>query len=139
MYHSDIPKVKPSGHGGVVVRGCDWPKGQATDEIRAIARSKALTISYKRHAIERMAERNIIMGDVLYVLKNGFVHMEPMESTRPAYKKYAMEGLCPNGNSRTLRVIVIPEKTGTFLKIVSVMWVDEPSTRAGTLNGECDE
>ncbi|CDX34662.1 conserved hypothetical protein [Mesorhizobium plurifarium] len=122
-----------------MVRGCDWPKGQATEEIRAIARSDSLTISYKRHAIERIAERNIIMGDVLYVLKTGFVHMEPMETTRAAYKKYAMEGLCPNGGNRTLRVIVVPEKAAVFLKIVSVMWVDEVSTRAGTLNGEDDE
>lgn len=139
MYHSDIRNSKPNGQGDVVGRGCDWPKGQATDEIRAIARSDSLTISYKRHAVERIAERNIIMGDVLYVLKTGFVHMEPMETTRPAYKKYAMEGLCPNGGNRTLRVIVVPDKPTTFLKIVSVMWVDEIATRAGTLNGEKDE
>lgn len=139
MYHSDIPNEQPNEGRDVVVRGCDWPKGQATDEIRAIARSDKLTISYKRHAVERIAERGIILGDVLFVLKNGFVHLEPMDSTRPNYKKYAMESRCPNGGNRTLRVVVIPEKTAFFLKIVSVIWVDEPETRAGTLIGEYDE
>ncbi|WP_353843242.1 DUF4258 domain-containing protein [Mesorhizobium sp.] len=118
MYHSDIPEGQPNEERGVVVRGCDWPKGQATDEIRAIARSDKLTISYKRHAVERIEERTIILGDLLYVLKNGFVHMDPTESTRPKYKKYAMESRCPNGGNRTLRVVVIPEKADCYLKIV---------------------
>jgi len=95
-----------------------------------------MTISYKKHAIERLQERGLIMGDILYVLKNGFVLMEPVPSTRAGFNKYAMESKCPNGGNRAVRVIVIPDKRLCALKIVSVMWVDEHETRAGTFIGE---
>jgi hypothetical protein len=95
-----------------------------------------MTIAYKRHARDRIAERGLIVGDVLYVLKQGFVLLDPEPSTRPGYNKYAMESKCPNGGNRAIRVIVIPDKKTCFLKIVSVMWVDETETRSGTITGE---
>jgi len=115
------------------------PASKATDEIRAIARSLKLTVSYKRHATDRIAERGIILSDVLYVLKNGFVHQEPTPSTRPGFSKYAMECRCPNGGNRAVRVVVIPDTKAVYLKIVSVMWVDEIEIRAGSLFGEENE
>ena len=95
-----------------------------------------MIIAYKRHATDRIAERGLIISDVLYVLKHGFVLMEPEPSTRAGYNKYAIESKCPNGGNRAVRVIVIPDKKTCFLKIVSVMWVDEIETRSGTINGE---
>lgn len=76
------------------------------------------------------------MSDVLYVLKNGFVLLEPVPSTRVGYNKYGMESKCPNGGNRAVRVIVIPDKKTCFLKIVTVMWVDETDTRSGSIIGE---
>jgi hypothetical protein len=61
----------------------------------------------------------------LYALKNGFVYEEPELSTRPGYFRYAVESKTPNSGSRRVRVIVIPDKKGCLLKIVTVMWVDE--------------
>ncbi len=95
-----------------------------------------MQISYKKHAIERLSERGLIMGDVLYVLKFGFVLIDAVPSTRPGFNKYAMESKCPNGGNRAVRVIVIPDKRLCALKIVTVMWVDEHETRAGTFIGE---
>lgn len=116
-----------------------WTPSQATDEIRKIARSVDFTISYKVHAQDRLVERGLIMSDVLYVLKNGFVYdPNPEPSTREGYHKYAIESRCPNGSNRDVRVIVIPDKKAKFLKIISVMWVDEVATRAGTLTGEAN-
>ena len=103
----------------------DWDKANPTSEIRNIACSPKFGISYKKHAIERLSERGLIMSDVIYVLKNGFVHLEPEPSTREGYYKYAMECRCPNGRNREVRVIVIPDKKTCELKILSVMWVDE--------------
>lgn len=111
----------------------NWTGREATDEIRAIARSKRLKISYKLHAVERLAERDLIMSDVLYVLKNGFVYLDPEPSTRPGYNKYCMECRSPNSGARSVRVVVIPDKTQCWLKIISVMWVDEKATRAGSI------
>lgn len=117
----------------------NWPAKVATDEIRAIARSGNLTISYKLHASERLYERALIMSDVLYVLKNGFIYEEPIPATRPGYQKYAVVSRAPNGGSREIRVVVIPDKKSCTLKIITVMWVDEKETRSGTVVGEENE
>lgn len=84
-----------------------------------------MNIAYSRHSRERLEQRGLIISDVLYVLKNGFVHQDPVPATRSGLYKYAMESWCPNGGNRTIRVIVVPDKKSLFLKIVSVMWVDE--------------
>ncbi|NTA84902.1 DUF4258 domain-containing protein [Agrobacterium tumefaciens] len=83
-----------------------------------------------------MLERGLIISDVLYVLKNGFVYQTATPSTREGYYKYAIECRCPNGGNRSVRVVVIPEKEGCFLKIATVMWVDDPETRSGSIIGE---
>lgn len=102
-----------------------WSPGKATQEINGIARSDALILSYKRHAIDRFQERGLIVSDLLYVLKNGFVYEEPEPSTRNGYNKYKIESRCPNGGNRSVRVIVIPDKATCELKLVTVMWADE--------------
>ena len=117
----------------------DWSGKEATDEIRKITKSKRLSVSYKLHAKERLDERSLIMSDILYVLKNGFVYENPAPSTRQGYNKYQMESRSPNSGSRAVRVIVIPDKKSCELKIISVMWVDEKESRSGTMIGEEDE
>ena len=102
-----------------------WEPAVATEQIRAIANDKRLTVSYKLHAKERMAERNLILSDVLYALKNGFVYNRPVPATRPDLFRYRIDCRTPNSGSRSIGVVVIPSKAGCLLKIVSVMWVDE--------------
>lgn len=116
-----------------------WASGVATDEIRAIAQSKSLNVSYRLHAKERLKERNLIVSDVLYALRNGFVYKDPIPATRPGMFRYRMECKTPNSNSRPIGVVVIPAKVGCLLKIVSVMWIDEYERVAGTIIGEEDE
>ena len=116
-----------------------WDKRAATDSIRKMANSKSFGVHYKLHATERLAERNLIMSDVLFVLRNGFVHTNAVKSTREGYHKYAMECRSPNSGGREVRVIVIPDSKTCKLKIVTVMWVDEMSTKAGTIVRNEDE
>jgi Domain of unknown function (DUF4258) len=116
-----------------------WSAKQATTEIREIAQSRHLTVSYSKHSLERFVERGLIMSDILYVVKFGFVYMEPIPSTRSGWFKYAIESKCPNGGSRSVRVVVVPDKKTCSIKIVSVMWVDENETRAGSIIGEENE
>lgn len=113
----------------------NWTAREATDEIRNIAQSDRLKVTYKQHARDRMAERELIMSDVLYVLKNGFVHLDPEPSTREGYNKYCIECRSPNSGGRSVRVVAIPDKKQCWLKIVTVMFVDEKSMRAGTIIG----
>ena len=112
-----------------------WSPRDATDRIRAIAQCNDLNLSYKLHAQERLKQRGLIVSDVLYLLKNGFVHAEATPATRPGYNRYVVESKTPNSGGRTVGVVVIPDQKGKLLKIVTVMWMDEAETRAGSIIG----
>ena len=101
-----------------------WSPSKATQEIRKRARAADFTIWPRDHAIERMEERGLFMGDVLHILKNGFVYNDPEPSTREGLYKYAIEGKSPNSVNRDVRLIVIPEPDRNALKLITVMWVD---------------
>lgn len=113
-----------------------WTPGIATEKIRAIANDPRLTIAYKLHANERLDERNLIVSDVLFALKNGFVYQEPIPATRDGFYRYRVESQTPNSGSRSIGVVVIPNHTGCYLKIVTVMWIDEFERRDGSIIGE---
>ena len=51
-----------------------WSPADATSAIREIARHGKFKITLTGHARDRMVERDLTMGDLLYVLKNGFVY-----------------------------------------------------------------
>ncbi|KQO76409.1 DUF4258 domain-containing protein [Methylobacterium sp. Leaf88] len=102
-----------------------WKPPLATSEIRKLARDEQLPMTYTMHIRERLAERDLTTGDVLYVLKHGFVYEDPEPSTRPGYYKYRIESRSPNSGSRTIRVVVIPDANNCQMKLVTVMYVDE--------------
>lgn len=102
-----------------------WTPADATDAIRRISLSDDLTLIWTRHALAQMAERELFTGDVLYILKQGFVLDDPKESTRPSFYKYRMVSRSPNSGSRTVRVVSIPDPERDQVKIVTVMWADE--------------
>lgn len=102
-----------------------WKPADATDQIRLLARRDEMCITRRDHACEQMAARGLVMGDVLYLLKNGFVYEEAQNSTRKGLFKYKMESITPNSGNRAVRVVVIPDEKNCWLKIITVMWVDE--------------
>jgi hypothetical protein len=103
-----------------------WTPARATERIRALANDDAFDIHLTSHAKAQMLSRGLILGDVLHVLRHGFVYAEGQPSTRPGFFKYAMECRTPNSGNRTVRVIVIPAPQGCSAKLVTVMWTDEP-------------
>ena len=110
-----------------------WKPRAATDKIRAIARSPKLALGYKLHAREQMEKRGIIVSDVLFVLKFGFVLIAPEPATKLGSYRYAMDNKTPNSDSRDIRLIVIPDEMTSMLELVTVMWVDELASRAGSI------
>jgi len=72
-----------------------------------------------------MYERNLTTGDLLHVMKFGFVLEEPVPSTQDGFYKYSIEGRTPNSGSRKLKLIVIPDEVKCGIKFVTVMWKDE--------------
>jgi hypothetical protein len=94
----------------------------ATAWIRSIAEGDP-TLPYTEHTRERMADRDIASGNILHLLRYGFV-LNPGQPTRaPGLFSYEVEGRTPNSGGRSVRVVVIPQVG--VLKIVTMMWVDE--------------
>ena len=116
-----------------------WSPADATENIRRIANDENLTIAYTAHARERMVGRGLIVSDVLHVLKRGFCLCPCTPSTREGFNKYEMSNRTPNSGGRDVCVVVIPQLDPPFLKLVTVMWLDEPETRAGTVIGVDDD
>lgn len=114
-----------SGIGSPEDRAQPWPPQVATRTINRIAREEGLTVTLTRHVREQMATRELIMSDVLYILKNGFVYQEPQTSTQPNLFKYLIETRTPNSGNRVVRAVAIPSARDRHIKIVTVMWVDE--------------
>ena len=105
-----------------------WAPGDATQIINRIVRDPNCLFSYTVHVKERMAERNIIMSDLLFALKNGFVYVTPTEadqSSIPGFYKYKIECQTPTSGSRTLRAIAVPDSKSCQIKIITIMWRDE--------------
>lgn len=71
-----------------------------------------------------MKERDLIVSDVLHVLKHGFVYDNPEPATQRGCFKYKIETTSPAG-SRVVRVVAIPWANPPEIKIVTVMWRDE--------------
>jgi hypothetical protein len=107
--------------------GCpyDTPLGprEATERLRRIAWSNP-DLRWTKHAKERLQGRGLLIGDVLHVLKHGFVYEPGEAATRPGCFKYKMESNTPNSTGRIVRIVVIPSTTNG-VKLVTVMWVDE--------------
>jgi hypothetical protein len=102
-----------------------WTTADATNYLNQLCGDIDLDVHLTNHAKERMDDRSLVVGDLLHVLKRGFVYEPPEPSTRPKFFKYAMRSKTPNSGSRDLCVIVIPDPANTAVKIVTVMWVDE--------------
>ena len=100
-----------------------WSIAVATQKINAVARSDRLDLSYKLHAEQQMQVRGLVMGDVLHVLKFGFVLDDPQSATRAGFFKYVVAAETPNSDGRKVGVVVIPDNH-SHLKIITVMWMD---------------
>jgi hypothetical protein len=77
-----------------------------------------------RQTKDQLRERGLIMGDVLHVLRRGFVLEEPEPATRAGFFKYLIEATTPNSEGRTVGILVIPDGA-CELKLKAVFWRDE--------------
>jgi hypothetical protein len=120
MYHRDT-------YTGVHDKLRHTPKpltpANATDYVRSKL-GPHLHIGLARHAKERMADRDIIMGDINHVLKFGYIYEEGEQSSQEGLFKYKIEGSTPSSGGRNIRVVLIPYPSN-LIKILTVMWVDE--------------
>lgn len=101
----------------------------ATRLMNAVAAKEELTLSMTAHARDQVMERNLTIGDVLHALRRGFVHDQAQPTTRAGIFKYRIESATPNSHARHVAVVVIPV-TAIELKVITVMWADEPTVRS---------
>lgn len=114
--------------GHVTEKKQPWAPGDATLTINSIAKDENHSLSYTYHAKTRLLERGLIMSDLLYVLKNCMVYDAPTSddvSSIAGRYKYKIECQTPNSESRTVRVIVIPDQKSREMKVITIMWRDE--------------
>ncbi len=89
-----------------------------------------LAIDYKTKWVltgrvkERFQERNLLIADIRYLLKFGYVYDDAEESTKNGFWKYKVEGTTPNSETRTLLVVIIPDFQHRTIKMVTVHWKD---------------
>ena len=62
-----------------------WAPAEATRRIRAYVASDAFELSLTLHARARMAERGLLVGDLLHLLGGGFVYREGEAARRPGW------------------------------------------------------
>ena len=98
---------------------------QATEQIRDIAQRLDFDIYATLHALDQMADRDLLMGDALAIMKKGFIYEDPERSTQEGYWKYKMIGITPNSNNREVAVIIIPDFENHAVKLVTMFWIDE--------------
>jgi hypothetical protein len=110
-----------------------WTPTNATYALREIGSHPALSLAYKVHATQRLTQRGIVISDVLYLLRKGFVYSEAITATQRGYYKYVIESVTPNSAGRQIAAVVLPNANTMSIKIVTVYWVDEHHRRAGTL------
>lgn len=108
-----------------------WKPAQATERIRAIACHEQFALSWRIHATDQLTDRNLIMGDLHFLLRNGFVYEPAEEATRDPYWKYQIQCTTPNSQNREVRAVVIPDWKRKGIKVVTIMWADEPVIRGG--------
>jgi hypothetical protein len=124
MYHDDTSIDVKSGTRKPKAMKGPWASAQATDRIRYIARHQKMCLTYTGHAREQMADRDLLVSDLLHVLKYGFVFDQADTATRKGFHKYKVVNATPNSGTREIRVVVIPDMKALHLKIVTIMWVD---------------
>lgn len=97
---------------------------EATKMVNHCARQDALNLGWTTHAKDRLIERDLLIDDLMALLKNGFILDEPVPATREGVFKYQIEGTTPNSNGRIVKAVIIPDGK-CFIKIVTIMWKDE--------------
>lgn len=101
-----------------------WTPAEATNRINAYAKDPTFDLSPAKHVSERLLLRDLMMADLRYLLRWGFVYDEPQSASRQGYYKYKIEGGTPNSANQVLAAIVIPGPP-CAIKVVTIMWRDE--------------
>jgi hypothetical protein len=94
--------------------------------FRHIAGTKALRLAYTLHARRRLTERGIGVEGIVRLLREGRVPRKPSRVDGLGRSKYTIEGPVSEDSPRVMRIVVIAAPRSPMVRVVTVMWVDEP-------------
>ena len=80
-----------------------------------------------------------MISDILHALKFGNVYQPAISAHAPGMFRYRVDCKTPNSGSRSIGVVVIPDKPEKLIKVVTVMWIDEFERKAGSILGVEDD
>jgi hypothetical protein len=108
-----------------------WKPADAARIFNDMASDLDMDIKVTDHAQERMDERNLDLGDALYVLSRGTVHDDAEYDRKHRSFVYLIIGKSPNSGPRFVRCVVAPARDPKLCRItlISIMWRDEPKER----------
>lgn len=98
---------------------------KATEKIRELAADDLTTWIQRVHFKEQLEKRSLIVADVRYLLKYGYVYDDAEKSSQDGFWKYKVEGKTPNSHNRSLAVVIIPDFHTKMLKFITIFWKDE--------------
>ena len=99
--------------------------GKATQQINRLSKKDFFTLSKTTHAEENLTKHEMLSGDLLYLLRNGFIYDAPEQATQPKLWKYIIESATPNSGGRTLCAVIIPDIEKNHIKIETCYWKDK--------------
>ncbi len=99
-----------------------WSPRKAEEFIHAYALDSACDVTDTQHMTERLELRDILMSDVMYVLKYGSISELPQATTRTDCFTCKICGTTLNSSNREICVVVVPNPNRPAIKIITVMW-----------------
>lgn len=95
--------------------------------VKALAEDRDLSIWFSTHAQEQMRDRDIVVSDLMHLLKHGIVGQEAEIEGGLAEHGYPLDGMTPNSGRRFIRAIVTVDPAAKSIGVITMMWVDEPN------------
>ena len=98
---------------------------KATEKIRELAADDLTNWVQRIHFKKRLLERSLIVADVRYLLKHGYVYDDAEESSQDGFWKYKVEGKTPNSHNWSLVVVIVPDFDTKMIKFITIFWKDK--------------
>lgn len=90
-------------------------------------------VRFSRHALENMEKRDIYTPEVIDAGRNGRI-TKPPEILDSEYKiKYHLASYTRHSENREVGVVLEADFKARIITIISVMWIDDKKSRAGTI------
>lgn len=97
-------------------------KREAQEIIHKLAEEDSANIFYTQHVKDQMISRGFTYNDILMILKEGIIRIEPRYNEKKRLWAYRLDSLNFTGSRDAGCVVAIQQKGR--LQVVTIMWID---------------